>query len=53
MRGTKPYSPIHISTAREPQLQQLVCTRTTLQVHYMYMCARIVLAAHDHPDWSN
>jgi len=51
MRGTKPYSPIHISTAREPQLQQLVCTRTTLQVHYMR--ARIVLAAHDHPDWSN
>jgi len=51
MRGPKPCYPIHLSTAQEPQLRQLVRAHTTPQAYSMR--ARIVLAAHDHPDWSN
>ncbi len=51
MRGPKPCYPIHLSTAHEQQLRQLVRAHTTPQAHSMR--ARIVLAAHDHPDWSN
>jgi transposase-like protein len=51
MRGPKPCYPIHLSTAQEQQLRQLVRAHTT--PHAQRMRARIVLAAHDHPEWSN
>ena len=51
MRGPKPCYPIHLPTAQEQQVRQLVCAHTT--PHAQRMRARIVLAAHDHPEWSN
>jgi transposase len=51
MRGPKPFYPIELSAEQEQQLHQLVRAHSTPQT--IVVRARIVLAAHDHPDWSN
>lgn len=51
MRGPKPKYPIQLLENEEQELRQLVGSRKTPQGKSRR--ARIVLAAHDHPDWSN
>jgi hypothetical protein len=51
MSGPKPAYPIHLSPEQSIQLRQLIRAHTTPQTTSLR--ARIVLAAHDHPDWSN
>lgn len=51
MRGPKPSYPIELAPEQAQQLRQLVRAHTTAQT--ISLRARIVLAAHDHPDWSN
>ncbi len=51
MRGPKPCYPIHLSPAQADTLRQLVRAHTT--PHTKSLRARIILAAHEHPDWSN
>ncbi len=51
MRGPKPLYPIHLSAEHAQTLRQLVRAHTTSQTKSLR--ARIILAAHDHPDWSN
>jgi len=51
MRGPKPSYPILVAPEQAVQLRQLTRADTTPQTTSLR--ARIVLAAHDHPDWSN
>jgi hypothetical protein len=51
MPGPKPSYPIQLAPEQALQLRQLVRAHTTAQTTCLR--ARIVLAAHDHPDWSN
>ena len=51
MRGPKPKYYIHLTKEEERMLQQLVRAPSTPQGKAMR--ARIILAAHEHPEWSN
>jgi transposase len=51
MRGPKPKYKIELTNEEEQSLRQLVHSRKTPQGKARR--ARIVLAAHDHPEWSN
>ncbi len=51
MRGPKPSYRIQLASEQAQHLRQLVRAHTTPQSTSFR--ARIVLAAHDHPDWSN
>lgn len=51
MRGPKPSYPIELLENESSLLRQLIKGRNSPQVKVMR--ARIVLAAHEHPDWSN
>jgi transposase len=51
MRGPNPKYPIKLTTEQEQQLRQLVKSRKTAQGQVLR--ARIILAAHDYPGWSN
>jgi transposase len=51
MRGPKPSYPIQLAAEQALQLRRLIRAHTTPQT--LSVRARIVLAAHDHPDWSN
>ena len=51
MRGPKPSYPIELTKAEEEQLRQLVRAHSTGQT--LAIRVRIVLAVHDHPEWSN
>jgi hypothetical protein len=51
MRGPKPSHPIKLTSAETEQLQRLVRAHSTGQS--VAIRARIVLAAHEHPEWSN
>ncbi len=51
MRGPKPKYPIELTREEEQALRQLVGARKTPQVKALR--ARILLAAYDHPEWSN
>jgi hypothetical protein len=51
MSGPKPAYPIALAPEQATQLRQLVRAHTTPQTASLR--ARIVLAAHEHPDWSN
>lgn len=51
MRGPAPQHPITLTTDQLTQLQRLVRAHTT--PHALRLRAQIVLAAHDHPAWSN
>ncbi len=51
MRGPKPKYPIHLTKGEERMLRQLVQAPSTPQGKARR--ARIILAAHEHPEWSN
>jgi DNA-directed RNA polymerase sigma subunit (sigma70/sigma32) len=51
MRGPKPKYPIELTTEEEQQLRKLANSRTASYVKVIR--ARILLAAYDHPEWSN
>lgn len=51
MRGPKPKYRIELTTEEAHRLRQLVNAHKTPQA--LALRARIVLLAHDHPDWSN
>jgi hypothetical protein len=51
MRGPKPKYTIQLTTEEEQMLRRLVNSRKASQGQVRR--ARIVLAAHDHPEWSN
>jgi hypothetical protein len=51
MRGPKPKYPVELTTEEEKQLRQLERAHNTPQAKARR--ARILLAAFDHPDWSN
>ena len=51
MRGPKPNYPIQLLENEISTMRQLVKGRNSPQVKVMR--ARIVLAAHEHPEWSN
>ena len=51
MRGPKPKYPVELTAEEETELRQLVRSHKTPQVKAKR--ARILLAAFDHPDWSN
>lgn len=51
MRGPPPSYPIELTHMEMEQLQRLVRAHSTGQS--MAIRARIVLAAHEHPEWSN
>ncbi|SRR5512143_3274458 len=51
MRGPKPSYPIQLLDNEITELRQLVNSRKSGQGKVMR--ARIILAAHDHPEWSN
>jgi len=51
MRGPKPMYPVELKTEEEQELRRLVRGHKTPQVKAMR--ARILLAAHDHPECSN
>jgi transposase len=51
MRGPKPSHPISLTEAEVKQLQQQVRAHTTGQSAAVR--ARILLSAHEHPEWSN
>lgn len=51
MRGPKPKYAIQLPENEEQELRQLVNSRKTPQGKCLR--ARIVLAAHNHPEWSN
>ncbi len=50
-RGPKPAYPIVLSADEAEHLRRLVRAHSTSQAHSLR--ARIVLTAHDHPDWTN
>ena len=51
MRGPNPKYSINITTEQEQQLRQLDKSRKAAQGQVVR--ARIILNAHDHPEWSN
>lgn len=51
MRGPNPKYPINLTTEQEQQLRQLDKSRKAAQGQVVR--ARIILSAHDHPEWSN
>lgn len=51
MRGPKPQTPIVLTENDVQTLQRLVRARTSPQGQVIR--AQIVLAAHEHPEWSN
>jgi hypothetical protein len=51
MRGPKPKYPIELTTEEEQELRKVASARTAPYVKVIR--ARILLAAHDHPEWSN
>ncbi len=51
MRSPKPAYPIELSSEQVAQLRHLVRAHHT--AHTLVVRAKIVLAAHDHPDWTN
>ena len=51
MRGPKPQTPIVLTENEVQTLQRLVRARTSPQGQVIR--AQIVLAAHEHPEWSN
>ena len=51
MRGPNPKYPINLTTEQEQQLRQLDKSRKAAQGQVVR--ARIILNAHDHPEWSN
>jgi DNA-directed RNA polymerase specialized sigma24 family protein len=51
MRGPKPSHPIVLTDAETEQLQRQIRAHTTGQT--LATRARIVLLAHEHPEWSN
>jgi hypothetical protein len=51
MRGPKPNYPIALTKAEQEQLRQLVRAHTTGQT--LAVRVRIILAVHEHPEWSN
>jgi hypothetical protein len=51
MRGPKPKYPIELTTEEEQELRKLAGSRTAPYVKVIR--ARLLVAAHDHPEWSN
>ena len=51
MRGPKPKYPIQLFDNQIAELRQMISSRKTAQGQAMR--ARIILATHDHPAWSN
>jgi hypothetical protein len=51
MRGPKPSHPIALTTEEQEHLHSLIRAHTTGQS--LATRARIVLSAHEHPEWSN
>ena len=51
MPGPKPKYPIELTTEEEQELRQVANARSASYVKVIR--ARILLAAHDHPEWSN
>lgn len=51
MRGPKPKYPVELTSEEEQALRRLVNARKAPQGKVLR--ARIVLAAYDHPEWSN
>ena len=51
MRGPKPKYPVELTTEEEQDLRKLASSRTASYVKVVR--ARILQAAHDHPEWSN
>lgn len=51
MPGPKPKYPVELTTEEEEELRRLVRSHKTPQVKAK--CARILLTAFDHPQWSN
>jgi hypothetical protein len=51
MRGPKPKNPIALTIEEEQALRRLVKARKAPQGQVLR--ARILLSAHDHPDWNN
>jgi hypothetical protein len=51
MRGPKPKYPIELTTEEEQALRRLVNARNAPQGKVLR--ARILLSAHDHPEWNN
>ena len=51
MRGPKPKYAIELTTKEERDLRQLMYARKSPQGQVLR--ARILLAAHEHPEWSN
>jgi len=51
MRGTEPKYPIELTTEEEQELRKLANSRTAPYVKVIR--ARLLVAAHDHPEWSN
>ena len=51
MPGPKPKYPVELTTEEEKELRQLVRSHKTPQTKAKR--ARILLAAFDHPDWTN
>jgi transposase-like protein len=51
MRGPKPKYPIELTIEEEQKLRKLANSRTASYVKVIR--AHMLLAAHDHPEWSN
>ena len=51
MRGPKPKYPIELTTEEEQELRKLANSRTAPYVKVIR--ARLLVAARDHPEWSN
>jgi hypothetical protein len=51
MRGPKPKYPIELTTEEREELGKLARSRTGS--HAKVIRARLLVAAHDHPEWSN
>lgn len=51
MRGPKPKYPIQLFDNQIVELRHRIAARKTPQVQVMR--AKIILAAHEHPEWSN
>ena len=51
MKGPKPSHPIALTSQEQEHLRSLVRAHTTGQT--LAIRARIVLGAHEHPEWSN
>jgi transposase len=51
MRGPEPKYPIELTTEEEQELRKLANSRTAPYVKVIR--ARLLVTAHDHPEWSN